>query len=328
MAVTGTSQVTHAVNNFYDRTLLDRALPLLLHDKYGQVRDIPKKSTNVIKFRKYGALAVNTTALTEGVTPSGKQLSVTDVTATVSQYGDFVTITDWVEMTTLDPILTETAEVLGEQAGQSLDQIVRDIIVAGTNVQYCDNTAPKVNAARDEVAAADVLAVDEVRIAVRTMKVNNAPVITKMVNPDNGYATAPVNPCYVGIVHPRSSYTLKGLTGWDSIEKYQRNLPGGPMKGEIGRLDEVRFVETTYAKVFSAAGASSIDVYATLIIGMNAYGVSRISGEALKNIVKPLGSAGTADPLNQRTTSGWKATLTAAILQQLFMLRVEHAVSA
>jgi len=328
MAATTTTEVTHAVNNFYDRALLDRATPLLLHNKYGQIRDIPKGNTNVIKFRKYGALAVNTTSLTEGVTPAGKQLSVTDITATVSQYGDYVTLSDFVQMTTLDPILTETAEVLGEQAGQSLDQIIRNIVAAGTSVQYCDVTAPKANAARSDVAAADVIAADEVRIAVRTLKVNNAPKITKMVNPDNGYATTPVNSCYVGIVHPKVAYTLKGLTGFDPIEKYARMIPGGAMEGEIGRLDEVRFIETTYAKVFTGEGAGLIDVYATLILGNNAYGVTRISGEALKNIVKPLGSAGTSDPLDQRTTSGWKATLTSAILQQLYMLRLESAVAA
>lgn len=325
MANTTTVEVPHAVNNFYDRALLDRATPLLIHNKYGQIRDIPKKNTNVIKFRKYGALAVNTTALTEGVTPAGKQLSVTDITATVSQYGDYVTLTDWVVLTTLDPILTETAEVLGEQAGQSLDVIIRDIINAGTSVQYCDVTSPKANAARTDVVAADVIAADEIMIAVRTLKNNNAPKITRMVNPDTGYATTPVNACFVGIVHPNTTFTLKGETGWDPIETYQRALPGGPMQGEVGRLDEVRFVETTQAKVFTGGGGGGIDVYSTLVLGRDAYGVTRISGEALRNIVKPLGSAGTADPLNQRTTSGWKATLTAVILQQLFMLRLEHS---
>lgn len=320
----GVTQVPHAVNNFYDRAMLERALPLLVHDKWAQIKDIPKNNTNIIKFRKYGALAVNTTPLTEGVTPSGKTLSVTDVTATVQQYGDYVTVTDWVQMTTLDPLLTETAELLGEQAGQSLDKILATVLNAGTNVQYADVSSPKVNAARGSILAADVIAADELLIAVRTMKNYNVRKITKIVNPDTGYATTPVNACYVGIVHPNTTFRLKGMSGWNPVEKYANKAD--LMPGEVGSYDEIRFVETTQAKVFTGEGDSSIDVYSTLILGANAYGISRIAGEAMQNIVKPLGSSGTADPLNQRATSGWKATFAGVILQQLFLLRIEHAV--
>lgn len=100
------------------------------------------------------------------------------------------------------------------------------------------------------------------------------------------------------------------------------------MEGEIGSYGEVRFIESTNAKVFSGEGAAGIDVYATLIFGSDAYGISRISDEAMKNIVKPLGSAGTADPLDQRATSGWKATFVAKILNNDFLVRLETCVAA
>lgn len=99
------------------------------------------------------------------------------------------------------------------------------------------------------------------------------------------------------------------------------------MEGEVGALDEVRFIQTSNAKKWSSSGSGSIDVYATIILGANAYGITRISGEALRNIVKPLGSAGSADPLDQRATSGWKATFVAKILQQNAIRRIEHGVS-
>lgn len=318
------AQLPHAVNNFYNRTLLERALPLIVHDKWAQIKDIPKKNTNIQKFRKYGALAVNTTPLTDGVTPAGKTFSTTDVTVTVYQYGDYTTITDWVDMTSPDPILTEAAEMLGEQAGQSLDTVLATILNAGTNVQYADVTSPKANAARGSVTSVDKIARDEILIGVRTMKNNNARKITRLVNADVGYATTPVNACFVGIVHPNTTFVMKDLTGWNPVEKYANKAD--LMPGEVGSLDEVRFVETTFAKVFTGEGSGGIDVYSTLILGANAYGITRISGEAMKNIVKPLGSGGSNDPLDQRMTSGWKATFGAAILQQLFMLRIEHAV--
>jgi N4-gp56 family major capsid protein len=88
--LTTTTQIDPGVNTFYDRVLLKRALPLLVHDKFGQIRNIPAKSGTIIKFRRYSSLTVATTPLTEGTTPAGKQLSKTDLTAQVSQYGDFV----------------------------------------------------------------------------------------------------------------------------------------------------------------------------------------------------------------------------------------------
>lgn len=320
-----TSTVSYAINNFYSRVLLERAKPLLVHAKFAQVRDIPKNNTNIIKFRKYGALTTNTTPLTEGTTPSGTSLSVSDITATVRQYGDFITLSDVLQMTTLDPILTETAELLGEQAGESLDEIIRDVLVAGTNVQYSDASSPKVNNARNSVTSADVVDATDLNVVIRTMKINMAKPITSMVSADTGYNTTPVAASYIGIVHPRVTYTLSGLTGFEPVEKYAGRTT--VLDGEVGKYKELRFIETTKAKVFAGAGSGSIDVYASLFIGQNAYGISRISGEAMKNIVKAVGSAGTADPLNQRSTSGWKATLAALILNQAYILRLESAVA-
>ena len=321
-----TSNITYALNNYYSRVMLERGLPVLLHSMFANIKDIPKGNTNVMKFRRYGALALATTPLTEGTTPAGKSLSVTDVTVTVSQYGDYVTITDWVDMTSTDPVLTETAEVLGEQAGQTLDAIIRDVLAAGTNAQYADATTPASNTLSNQIAATDKITKAEVMIAVRTLKNANAKPITRMVSSNPGQTTVPVKASYVAIVHPNTTYDLKGISEFVTVEKYADRATD-LMPGEVGKLDEVRFIESTQAKVKTGAGASTIDVYATLIFGQNAYGVTRISGESLRNIRKALGSAGTADPLEQRMTSGWKATLAAVVLNQTFMLRLEHAVS-
>ncbi len=73
------------------------------------------------------------------------------------------------------------------------------------------------------------------------------------------------------------------------------------------------------------AGAEGRDVYATLILGDNAYGTTQLSGEGLRHIVKQLGSAGTSDPLNQRATVGWKANKVTVRLVEAFMVRIETA---
>jgi len=321
MADTTVTQVSHGVNNFYDRTMLKAARPLLVHTRWAQVKDLPKNNTNVIKFRRYSLLAANTTALSEGVTPSGVQLEVTDVTGTVLQYGDYVTLTDWLQMTTLDPILTETADLLGQQAGNSIDQLTRDVMVAGTTVQYASTAS-----SRATVTSSMKNNREEIRQAVRTLQNNDAMKITRMVNPSSGFNTSPLNACFVGIITENTLYDLKNENGWIPVQEYASQ--SGVMEGEVGAMDDVRFVMTTNAKIFASAGAGSIDVHATLILAAEYYGISRISSAALKNIVKPLGSAGTADPLDQRSTSGWKASHITIRLNENFCVRIEHAVSA
>lgn len=323
MAETTRTQITKENTEFYDRVLLYRAVAFFVHTKWAQVRDIPRNGgTNVIKFRRYGNLTAATTALTEGQTPTGSQLSITDVSATVAQYGDYVTITDRIDYESKDPVLTEAAEILGDQMGDTLDQLTRDVLAAGTVVYYSGASSTS----RVTVGATDLIDADDIKIAVRTLKNAKARRVTRMINASTGVATEPVNAAYIGLCHPNTTYTLKGLTGFTSVEKYASTV--NVMEGEVGKLDEVRFVESTNCKVFTAGGESSIDVYATLIMGSDAYGITRISGEAVRNIIKPLGSAGTSDPLEQRATSGWKATFVAKILNDAFMVRIEHAVAA
>lgn len=321
MANTAVAQISHAVNNFYDRRMLKAARPKLLHTNFAQVRDIPQGNTNVIKFRRYALLSAATTALSEGVTPSGSQLSVTDVTGTVAQYGDFVTLTDFVQLTTLDPLLTEMTSVLGQQAGNTIDQLARDVMVAGSTVQYASTAT-----ARNEITAAMKLNKAEIQEAVRTLQGNDAEMITSMVNPKDGFNTQPLMPCYVGIISENTYHDIKKEVGWVKRAEYPTQQE--VMPGEMGSLDEVRFVMTTNAKIFSAAGAGSVDVHATMILAQNYYATTRIAGAAMKNIVKPLGSSGTADPLDQRSTSGWKATFVAIRLNENFAVRIEHGVSA
>ena len=321
MADTTRTEIPAEVNNFYDKVLLFRAVPSFVHNRFAQIRDIPRKSgTNVIKFRRYGNLAAATTALSEGITPSGSQLSITDVTATALQYGDYVTITDIVDMQSFDPVLTETAEILGDQVGDTLDQLCRDVIAAGSTVQYAASAS-----ARTDITTAMKLNRAETKEAVRTLKGNNTKPILSMVNPSTGYNTTPIGRTFVGIVHPDTTFDLDDATGWIPVEKYPNK--SNVMPDEVGALAGVRFIETTNAKIFSGGGAASIDVYATLIFGMNAYAQTRISGEVLENIVMPLGSGGTADPLKQRVTSGWKLTYVAKILNDNFLVRVEHGVT-
>ena len=382
---TGLSQEN---KTYYSDYLLDEAEPKLVHDQFGQKRPIPQGSGKTIQFRKYSSLPKLLTALTEGVTPDGQKLTMSVVEATVAQYGGYIELSDILELTAIDNNLVEATKLLGSQAGRTLDTITREVLVAGTNVQYGEDA---VSARSLLVGGAgsgnNYLTVDCIKRAVRSLKQQNA----ETIGGD-----------YVAIINPDCTYDLENDPDWKYPHQYvdTQNM----YSGEIGKIACVRFVETSESKIFKgdgltaasrnltvasvtsktftvdeaitageatalagrkviikgvlytvascasgAAGAATItvqetvtgspadgdvvypgeggasgrSVYATLVIGANAYGVTEITGGGLQHIVKQLGSAGTADPLNQRATAGWKAIKAAKILNDAYMVRVE-----
>lgn len=304
--VTTQSELSAEMKTFYDMTLIDMAQPELVHDQFGQKRPIPKGRGKKIEFRKYAPLAKALTPLTEGVTPKGNKLSVSTIEATVQQYGDFIEISDVLDLTAIDNNLVEATKLEGSQAGRTLDTLTREVLMGGTNVQYAEGQVAARNLLKGGAADGNhYLTVQAVKMAVRTLKAMNA---------------KKIGGSFVGIIHPDVSFDLMNDPEWEAVKQYD---PKDWYEGEIGRIGGVRFVETTEAKIFAAAGADGRDVYATLILGDNAYGVTEIEGGGLQTIIKPLGSAGTADPLNQRATSGWKAMKTAERLVEEYMVRVE-----
>ena len=305
---TGSGQdLAPEMKTYYSDYLIDMAEPELVHQQFGQKHPIPKNGGKTIEFRKYSPLPKALTPLTEGVTPDGQKLNVSTITATISQYGGYVELSDVLLLTAIDNNLVQATELLGSQAGRTLDTVVRDIITAGTNVQYAEGQVDSRAALKGGAADGNhYLTVDAVRRAVRYLKKMNAPKI-------NGY--------FVGVVHPDVSYDLMSDPKWVNVKSYSD--PDGIYEGEIGKIEGVRFVETSEAKIFEGAGASGRDVYATMILGANAYGVTEVSGGGLEMIVKQLGAG--QDPLNQRATAGWKATMTAERLVEEYMVRIETA---
>ncbi len=309
---TGAANLSAEMKTFYDMTLIDEASANLVHDQFGQKRPIPQGSGKKIEFRKYAPLAKATTPLTEGVTPDGKALSVSTVEATVSQFGDFVHLTDMLDMTAIDNNVLEATKLLGRQSGLTLDSITRDILQAGTNVTYC----PKVSAegtetevtTRSGLDLTSQLTVKVIMQVVAKLRAQNAPTI---------------NGKYVAIVHPYVAYDLMRDPEWIDAHKYTNTT--NLYEGEIGEIAGVRFVQTTEAKIYKNGSTA---VFGTLIFGEGAYGVTEITGGGLQTFVKQLGSGGTSDPLNQRSTVGWKATKTAEILIPNYIVRVESCSAA
>ena len=304
---------------FYDMTLIDEAQANLVHDQFAQKRPIPKNGGKKIEFRKFASLPKATTPIAEGVTPDGKKLSVTAIEAEVAQYGDYIVQSDVLELTSLDNTIVEATKILGRQAGLTLDTITRNVMQSGKNVFYAPDSEGNAVTSRRELKADCRLTVDLVNRVVAFLKKNNAPKI---------------NGDYVAIIHPLVAYDLMSDPAWVDAHKYA--TPENIYNGEIGKIGGVRFIESSEAKIYKGEGNDSngdikhddstpdgLAVFGCLFLGDGAYGVTEITGGGLQTIIKQKGSAGTADPLDQRSSIGWKAIKTAEILVEPYMVRVE-----
>lgn len=376
------------MKTYYSDYLIDNAKPLLVHDQFGQKHPIPKGSGKTIEFRQYNPFPKALTPLNEGATPDGRKLNVSTLTATVAQYGDYVELSDVLLLTAIDNNMVQATKLLGQQAGETLDTITRDVINGGSSQLRANNVASRL-----AITTSDKLDVDDCFRAARVLKNNKA---------------KKIKGSWVAIIHPDVAYDVMRSTEWIDASKYAGSTQ--IFEGEIGKIGGIRFVETTEAKIFTApnltaaardltvkttletpgktvavdeaistaeatalagreitingtahtiasatagaaaaasittvanvavadgtdgkviapaeAGAGGYCVYSTLVLGENAYGVTEVTGGGLQHIVKQLGSSGTADPLNQRATVGWKAIKVAEILVDAFMVRVESS---
>ena len=298
--VTTDTGMTVEMKTFYDKTLIKLAKANLVHDQFAQKKPIPKNGGKTIEFRKYDPLPKATTPLVEGVTPNGKKLNVTNILATVDQYGDYVELSDMLIMTAIDNNVVEATEQISDQAGRTLDTITRDAIAAGTNVIYCGGKT-----SRKSLTTADTLKPIYFERAATQLKAANAPTI---------------NGSYVAIIHPYASFDLRTSPEWIEVHKYADATP--IFEGEIGKLGNVRFVESTEAKIWKDDTCpTDLAVFSTVVLGKNAYATTDVEGGGLQTIIKQLGAGD--DPLNQRATVGWKATKVSEILTEAYMVRIE-----
>jgi N4-gp56 family major capsid protein len=326
------------------KDLLKRAMPYMVIEKFGQMYPIPQNNTKTAKFRRYflvgatgsaGAgvagqpfyVPLALTPLVEGVTPAGSRLTFQDYTANLNQYGDFVGITDVIEDTHEDPILSEATQVMSEQAALTIETVRWNIIKAGTNVFYANGGA------RNAVNTAITLALQ--RQVTSALNRQNAKFITTVLKSTPDYRTEPVEAAYIGLVHPDCETDIRNMSGFIPTKQYGTTAP---YENEIGAVERVRYLTSTVFSPFADAGGAkglmrsttgvNADVYPILYIARDAYGIVPLRGKdsLTPMVVNPKPAAG--DPLGQRGTVGWKAWQTAVILQDAFMVRLEVAATA
>ncbi len=309
--ITTDTGLSNENKTYYHDTLIDNAEPYLVHDQFGTEINIPEHGGKTVEVRVFDVLDKNTTALQEGVTPDGSKLTMSVKNATIHQYGDYITLSDVVSVTAIDPLLVQATKAMGSQAGRSLDTITRDVITAGTNVLY----APKISG--------DTVTEVTGRGQIDNTATLTPDVILKAQAQLEAMLAEPINGSYVAIIHPYAAYDL--MRSPEFIEWHKYAQPGELYRGEIGMIGNVRFVKSTEAKIVkegaTISGANKYAVFLTMVLGKDAYATTYATGLGLEHIVKPLGAG--EDPLNQRCTAGWKATKTAIRLKEQNMIRIE-----
>lgn len=306
--ITTVAVLPPAVREYYDRLLLMTAYPQLIHTKFAQKRILPEKMGDTVVFRRYARLATVPIPLQDGITPPGAPLSATDIKARVDFYGNFVTITNQVELTVEDRVLNESARLLAQNLAQTMDEVTRDVLASTMSVLQCSNG---VNGnTPTELTKADIDA------AVQTLLNNDAEMISEVVVARDAFGTAPVRPAFWAYIDTALLDDLEAVSNFTHSANYPNQQ--SVLDSEWGATGNVRWLYTSVGSVSAANPA----VFNNFIIGKEAYAVVHLGSETGEFYIEPLGSAGAADPLHQRGSVGWQHPFVARILNDAFMLNL------
>ena len=303
-AFSGVNTLAPGMKTYYDTELLENARPELYFAQFGRKQGLPANKGRTIEWRKWNTIP-NAPALQEGVVPTGEKLGQTTLTTGLQQYGMFVAITDLLDLHHVDNVLLGATEELGASAGNTKDILIRNELMTGTNVMYCDTVNEGVSQTVTGYTGMshdnNRLTPDMVNKAVTALKKAKAPKI---------------NGKYVAVIHPSVTYDIRSCPEWIEAHKYAATTE--IFNGEIGELHGVRFVESTNAPVHNEGGKV---VYSSFFFGKEAYGIIDAEGGAMEMIIKDKSEVG--GPLEQYSTAGYKFEHGAKILYPERMIRVE-----
>ncbi len=328
--VTTLSPAPDPTQAFYEREMLMRAKYAEVYGRFADVSSLAKKKGKTVIMRRWAHLALALSPLTESIPPSGKTPTLTDYSATLKQFGDFIVLSDYADLTGIDDYQTFWVGLLGEQAGYTIDAVDRDVATAGTNVIYSNG------AARTDVKT--IVDENDLDRAERSLANNGA---QKMLSGNSGstnVGSTPIMAAYPAVTMPDVLFDLQNLDGFKWASDYK-----GAVEGEVARRKQIAFFESADpsslgagGKKFAGGGASATDVkntasvadvYTITIFGKHGFTRVPLDGESTRTIRKALGSGGTSDPLDQIQTFGWKNTSARLITNQNWLVRLECAAS-
>jgi len=327
MAITKYGDISPRTAAYAAAEMLKRAQPYLVLQQFAQTKPIPANATQTVKFRRYEALALATTPIVEGVTPTGKTLTHIDVPTSLSQFGDFITLTDVIKDTHEDAIFKETQMLIGEQAAQTVETLLFNVLKAGTSVVYANGEL------RTDVNT--VVDLGDIRTATRTLKRQNARYLTKRMGSTAAFNSESIAPGFIGFIHPDIEPALRNIAGYKDVVDYGSMTP---FEFEVGAIEDVRFIRSTVFENWADSGdavaglnvesttGTNADVYPIIIISADAFATVPLKGNnAITPMVLNPGIPREGDPMGQRGYVSWKTYWAGLILNQNWMVRIETA---
>lgn len=306
-------------------TMLSHAEPVLVLQKFGMSKPLPKNTADTAKFRRPVPFAAATTPLVEGVTPTAQKMSYEDVTVQLKQYGKPIEITDQVVDMAEDPVLKDASMLAGEQAAETVEAITYGVVKGGTSVSYANGTA------RAQVNTAITL--NKQRAVTRSLKAQKAKKITKVLDGSVNYNTSPIEASFVAVGHTDLEADIRGLAGFTPVAEYGNRKP--ICAEEIGSVEDVRYILSADLDPFQAAGSATlnsmvaddstnVDVYPVLFFGREAFGLVPLKGSKAitPRVINP-DTVDKSDPMGQRGYVSWKTYFAAVILNETWMHRLE-----
>src|SRR5438132_4762222 len=327
-SVTNIASPPDPTQTYFSKKLLTRARYYDYFARWAEEIALPMNEGKNVIVRRWLHLAMALSPLTEGVPPTGKTPTLNDFPAVLQQFGDFIAASDYMRWTEIDPALNDWVQLLGQQGGYTIDAVKRNTADAGTNVIFSNGTA------RAQVTSIPTGTVYD--RAVRTMMANGAEMPIAGTYASTGFDTAPTVTGYPCVIHPFTYMTVKNLTGFVT-PAMAKGMPDG-CAGCLGMLYFYISPDASSlgagARVRTGTGGSSttvrntsgtVDVFEDMVFSKHGWNSVMLSGKSLLNYVKPVGSAGSLDPLEQVGTIGWKATTTQLRTNENWILRIEHA---
>ena len=319
--------VSAKVLAIYDRNLLTRAVDDQVFDMFGQAKSIKPGSNTKSAFAfRYKNILPATTPLAEynGTVKGSNKIVREEVEYSVAHYGDYIEYTDELDLYDFDNIKTSFTDILADQASLTVEIIRRDALRGGTNVIYAGSVASRLLVAD---GAKKIVALD-LKTAALKFKKQGGKKFKKVISGTARVGTTSIRSAYIGIIDPSVTEDLRDLTGWKNVEDYA-DYGKSINEAEVGSWGDFRFVESNNNEAIPDQGtAADVNVHQTLLLAQDAYATVSLRGKTgIKTIVKPIGSAGTADPLDQVGTIGWKAITGCAILNEAWLIRLESTVS-
>ena len=318
---------------YAEKTMLEHAGPILILEKFAQVKPLPKNTADNVKFRRPIPYAVSTNQMVEGVTPIPKQIQYEDVAVSMGQYGDVIEITDKVQDMSEDPVLKDAAMLAGEQAAETKELIVWGVLKAGTNVAYSSLTGSPTLRSQVNVP----ITLNLLRSASRNLKAQRAKYLTSMISASPKFATEAVAPGWVLFGHTDAEQDFRDLDGFTPVERYGNVTP--LCEQELGKVEQYRIILSPVLEPEAGAGSgtangcvvtgSNVDVYPLVIVSKNSYGCVPLKGAGSMSprVINP-DRVEKSDVLGQRGFVGWKMYFAAVILNESWVQRIEVGVTA